>query len=141
MDLKEDRKERQEQIDATLGDSKLTSQEGVDLYDKWSEHYEQVTECQQGQGVCRPHPTPRNYVQRSNVIRLKLQIAWGHLLRVRVFNTHVIKYLICERTTARNLKLALTFMYFQDTIVHIICACVYILYFNIGPTILGLQIR
>ena len=74
MDLKEDRKERQEQIDATLGDSKLTSQEGVDLYDKWSEHYEQVTGCQQGQGVYRQHPTPRNYVQRLNVIRLKLQI-------------------------------------------------------------------
>ena len=42
MDLKEDRKERQEQIDAALGNSKITSQDGVDLYDKWSEYYEQV---------------------------------------------------------------------------------------------------
>ena len=42
MDLKEDQKERQEQIDAALSDSKSTSEDTVDLYEKWSEHYEQV---------------------------------------------------------------------------------------------------
>ena len=48
MDLKEDPKERQQQIDATLGDSSITSQEGVELYDKWSEHYEQVIKTTSG---------------------------------------------------------------------------------------------
>ena len=42
MDLKEDPEERKEQIDAFLDDSKVTSQDGVDLYNKWYKHYDQV---------------------------------------------------------------------------------------------------
>ena len=42
MDLKEDPEERKEQIYAILDDPKSTSQNGVEMYDKWSKYYDQV---------------------------------------------------------------------------------------------------
>ena len=42
MDLKEDPEERKEQIYAILDDPKSTSQNGVEMYDKWCKYYDQV---------------------------------------------------------------------------------------------------
>ena len=42
MDLKEDLEERKEQIYAILDDPKSTSQNGVEMYDKWCKYYDQI---------------------------------------------------------------------------------------------------
>ena len=47
MDLKEDPEERKEQIHAILDDPKSTSQNGVEMYDKWCKYYDQVIPSKQ----------------------------------------------------------------------------------------------
>ena len=42
MDLKENPEERKQQIYAILDDPKSTSQNRVEMYDKWCKHYDQV---------------------------------------------------------------------------------------------------
>lgn len=42
MDLKEDPKERQEQIETVLFGSKITPQESVEMYNKFCKYYDQV---------------------------------------------------------------------------------------------------
>ena len=42
MDLKEDPEERKQQIHGILDDPKSTSQNGVEMYDKWCKYYDQV---------------------------------------------------------------------------------------------------
>ena len=50
MDLKEDPKERKEQIYAILDDPK---QNRVELYDKWCNHYDQVIQFNKKRTVLR----------------------------------------------------------------------------------------